>query len=306
MRVSLIIIALALLSLPAGAQDKAAEAKRLFKAGRDLMKVGKIEQACQRFEQSRILATTIGVLLNLADCNEQLGRLQKASLLWRESVDLLRRANDGRLKIAEQRLEAIQEAIPTVEVRLTGDTPEGTQIRIGDLVIDASRPPFPVPLDTGEHTVTITAPGHHDNSATIVLDKGDARALSMRVGPPTDGSTTPVPIGPEPGEDSDMSGQSIAAITLMAIGGAGVVAWAVSGALYIADASTVDEQCTADGFCETQAGADAGERGKTLGVINTVSLIVGVTATLVGVVLYVTDDDPQSARLELAPLRLRF
>ncbi len=52
------------------------EADRLFQEGRDLLAAGKPDEACAKFELSiKKDPRAVGTLLNLALCNERLGKL---------------------------------------------------------------------------------------------------------------------------------------------------------------------------------------------------------------------------------------
>ena len=61
----------------AQAEDQAA-ARALFAEGRALMKASKYAEACPKLEAARKLFTSAGILLNLADCHEKIGRAASA------------------------------------------------------------------------------------------------------------------------------------------------------------------------------------------------------------------------------------
>ncbi len=61
----------------AQAEDRAA-ARALFDEGRQLMAAERYDAACPKFEAARKLAQSTGVLLNLGECYERLGRTASA------------------------------------------------------------------------------------------------------------------------------------------------------------------------------------------------------------------------------------
>src|SRR5262245_57013841 len=90
-----------LIALPAFADepDRAAEAKAAFLQGRDAGKQAGLGAALDHFKRSQDLAPTPGALFNLAQCEEQLGKLASALGHFQELVPRLP-ADDPRVEIA--------------------------------------------------------------------------------------------------------------------------------------------------------------------------------------------------------------
>src|ERR1700733_8879705 len=63
------IAIVAALAAPARAQS--AEADVLFREGKQLLKAGNIAEACDKLDASDRLESSVGTLLNLADCREK-------------------------------------------------------------------------------------------------------------------------------------------------------------------------------------------------------------------------------------------
>jgi hypothetical protein len=97
----------------------------------------------------------------------------------------------------------------------------------------------------------------------------------------------------------------VAGYVIGATGIACAVVWAATGIVYLEDQSTVEDLCS-DGFCSEQRGVDAGNRGKRLGVVNTVMAAAAVGLTGVGLILVLTapDDKTPSAALVVRPAGL--
>src|ERR1043165_7438851 len=69
---------------PAHAQSKA-QAEVLFRRGVELMDAGKVDEACDAFEDSQKLDPVTSTLLNLAACREKRGQLATAWGLFLEA-----------------------------------------------------------------------------------------------------------------------------------------------------------------------------------------------------------------------------
>ncbi|MFO0567610.1 MAG: hypothetical protein U0263_18270 [Polyangiaceae bacterium] len=59
----------------------ATAAEALFNAGRDAVKAGDYPTACAKFRESNRLDPAPGTVLNLADCEEHLGHVDRVDLV---------------------------------------------------------------------------------------------------------------------------------------------------------------------------------------------------------------------------------
>src|SRR6185369_4715015 len=92
----------------ASSSDKAA-AEALFDEGRRLAQAGKFAEGCPKLEASQKLDPALGTLLNLADCNEKLGKTASAWAQYREATSLARAAGSAeREKFASDRSKALE------------------------------------------------------------------------------------------------------------------------------------------------------------------------------------------------------
>src|SRR5687768_16376436 len=76
----------------AQAEDQAA-ARVMFEQGRELMKAGQYAAACPKLEAARKLYTSAGILLNMADCHEKIGKTASAWTEFGEAVTVATRTN---------------------------------------------------------------------------------------------------------------------------------------------------------------------------------------------------------------------
>jgi tetratricopeptide (TPR) repeat protein len=109
----------------------ATEAGRIFLEGRELAKLGRFEEACALFTRSYELDPALGTAVNLADCLEREGQLERA---W-ELFDVVARNSQNvqsRARLARQRADALQARLATVIIKLHEPRAPGLSVRIGD------------------------------------------------------------------------------------------------------------------------------------------------------------------------------
>lgn len=170
-RVALVPLALAAslgVSRVARAADPVAEA--MFQEAAGLMGEGRLAEACPKLETSQKREARSGTLLLLASCHEQLGRSATAWVEYKDAIGLAKREgrqdNEDKAtalaqalepKLSRLRLDAPQ-AEPGVELALELD---GAPVSLGSLI----------PVDPGDHTLKISAPGRKDRSITVSVGK---------------------------------------------------------------------------------------------------------------------------------------
>jgi hypothetical protein len=107
------------------------EAGEIFLQGRELVKLGRFDEACALFARSYELDPALGTAVNLADCLERQGRLKRAWALF----DVVARNSQNvqsRARLARQRADALQARLAIVIIKLREPAPPGLSIRIGD------------------------------------------------------------------------------------------------------------------------------------------------------------------------------
>lgn len=130
-------------------------AERMYERGRAQLASGETAAACDSFAESNRLVPGTGILLNLAACHEQLGRLASAWVEFREAMVAIRReGRPDREHYASERLASIEARLAfltiTVPEEPAGDPP------IVELDAHAlGRPTWgvAVPVDAGAHRV---------------------------------------------------------------------------------------------------------------------------------------------------------
>src|SRR5262245_33088503 len=111
-----------------GQSDRAA-AEVLFQEGRKAMKRQDYAVACPKLEESLRLDRAPGTLLNLAECEDKLGKLASAWQRFDELVQTLKR-DDPRFKRAQRRATELDKALPRVTIQLGAGASTDKSVRI--------------------------------------------------------------------------------------------------------------------------------------------------------------------------------
>jgi hypothetical protein len=171
-RAAWLVLALSLpLSRAAAAQDTT-KADETFHAGRELMKDGKLAEACPKFEESQKADPASGTLLALAYCQELSGLLASAHANYLAAATLA--ASEGKLdrqKAAADRAEILSKRVSTLVLVVPEHLARQAGLRIKRDGIDVERSLFntPMPLNGGTHSVEVTAPGRERWAGVITL-----------------------------------------------------------------------------------------------------------------------------------------
>jgi hypothetical protein len=321
LRVALVASALLAAPLPALAQagDKAA-AESLFQAGRELMNQKRYADACPKFAESQKLDPSAGTSLNLGQCYEALGKTASAWAEYKAGAGIAHtqgrteqeaKANEFAAKL-EPRLSKLRIDLGPDAGGIAGLVVkrDGVEVGRGSLGIG-------IAVDPGDHTITASAPGYKEWSATTRLGtEHDARSVvvtgltkeAVAVVPPA-GAGAPPAVGagqPPPPAAPPASGSSTMRTTGWILGGAGVVGLgvgAVLGGLAMSQAGNAknDPTLCPNKVCTTAGRAEIdGANGKALG--STIGFIAGGALLATGVVLLVVSGP--SAKKEAAQASL--
>lgn len=269
-------------------------AESLFREAREDMKRGEPQQACPKFEQSYRLAPAIGTLLNLALCEEQLGRIATAWKKLHEFVAMVPEG-DARLPFAKQKISELAPQLPKISIHLGGDG-EGT-IQLDGIELGGGREMI-VPVDPGEHTLVVTTRTGEREETRITLARSEQRdVLLVFPQPPPEPASSRTsepsllvePAAHPGGTQVGSAGAGRRANTertlgyvVGALGIAGVLTSGGFGLAAIHEQGIVHRHCT-DYRCADQEGADAARAGARYQTAADVAFLSGVLALGVGV-----------------------
>jgi len=164
----------------AGAEDS--DASRLFDEGRTLVIAGRFAEACPKLEQSQRLEPRLGTQLNVAFCQERLGKVATAWLGFQQALSTARRGGDvARETFAQGRIDALEPRVPWLRVR-AGAAADQLTVQLDGVPLAPSRWGQELPLDPGEHALLAARGGDEYWRATVVL--AESQHVDISVPPP--------------------------------------------------------------------------------------------------------------------------
>ena len=172
-----------------GVAGASPESDKLFHEGKDLLKAGKLAEACDAFARSQELLPRVGTLLNLGDCREKQGQTATAWAVFLEAKVLASRSRDksdalmpAKLAEATKRAAALQLELAYVTLTIAPDRRvEGLVIKRNGTVVDPATWNTPVPLDPGDYVIEASAPKHQPWSITQPLSPRERVAVVVEV-----------------------------------------------------------------------------------------------------------------------------
>ncbi len=314
-------LATALLAAPLSAQaqgsDKAA-AESLFQEGKELLKQGKTSEACPKFAESQRLEASVGTLLNLARCYEQLGRTASAWATYKEAATLARSVGQTereREAAAKNFASKLEPRLSRLRIEAQG-APAGVVIKRDGAVVGQASLGSAIAVDPGEHIVEATAPGFEPWSTKVTVGaEADTKSVTVPALVPAAGKEASGGAqGAETAGDAGTSGASGGASTgssggsgmrtaAFVVGGVGVVALGVGGVLgglAASDAGQLEKRCP-KGAC----GKDDQpllEGARTKATVSTIGIGVGAAALGAGVVLFFLSRSPSKEAAQKAQI----
>lgn len=278
---------LALAAGPVHAQepvDKQAEA--LFVQGREALASKDFAVACERFRLSNQLVRRPSVLVNLAQCEEALGRLATAFSYWQQGLALLE-PSDARFAVARERTEALDPRVPRLVLRTASSFPSSAVVKLDGTPLLATDLGSPICVDPGAHDLVVEVPGRRDRHKQVVAHEGARIEVLLQPG------EDPVPApprtrAPEPAADFPRSGRAkpTAAWVAAGFGAAGLLTATITGSMLVSKKSTIDARCP-DRRCDGQ-GMDAIDQANRLMTINSIGWGVGLLGAGLATWLFVS------------------
>jgi hypothetical protein len=273
------LAALALLSTNALADttDKAG-AIAAFDEATQLMKVGDLESACAKYQESYTLEPQLGTLLHLGNCQEKAARLASAWSAFRDAADWAKKTGDKRYALAEERAKALEPRLSRLQLTVPTDLPEDATIERNGKVLPSSMYRSAMPLDQGRYEITVKAPGYQTWTGTVELTK-EAQLVNLGVPnlqkvpePVVAPSPSEQPVEPEP----SLVARKWPALVTGGVALAGGVVWGVFGIQSIQDKANAQN---ATGLTQWQLQQEAYNDG-TVATVGMIVAGVGAVATV--------------------------
>lgn len=280
-----------LLAAEPSISDKAT-ARSLFEEARGLVAEGKVEQACPKFKGSYDLDPGAGSAFHLADCYEKTGKIASAWVLFLEVAVLMRDAGDREKEAAaRQRANTLAPRLSRLNIQVPKEhVVDGlTVVRDGEKVNSASWN-TPLPVDPGEHTVTVSAPGREAWTTVVIIEGEGVTEKTVVPQLPAQSPAAPTTssaVSTDAAVDSGgLEGQKM---TGLIVGGSGLLVFGVGTFLgFRAKSSYDDSEAFCNGNVCTQQGLDIRSDARSDANVATIVGGLGLAAMVGGAVMYFT------------------
>ncbi|WP_394841626.1 PEGA domain-containing protein [Pendulispora brunnea] len=324
--VAALLLASVAAATPVRAQSSSAPAEALYREGQRLMAAGDVHNACIKFAESQRLEPATGTLINLAGCHEKEGKTASA---WAEYVEATataaRSGQRDREKYAKERAEALEKKLRTLVVA-AATAPQGTEVKLDGLPFGSGAIGTPLPVDPGEHEVTVSAPRKKTWTQRVNLEPGPG-TTRLDVPPFEDmpAEKPAVAAAPQSQETATSNDVDLEAVRTarqkrtigLVVGGAGVLALG-AGVFFGLRAKAFDDKSgrehdsavrygaqgdIANTDVQNKAATDDYNSAKTSQTIAIVSGAAGAVALGVGIYLFATSKEPRpSSAARVTPL----
>ena len=277
---------LALAPLAQAQSSNAAIAETAFTRGKELMAEGKPAEACPKFEESHRLDPSVGALLNLGRCYEQLGRTASAWVRYKEAATLARSLGQTeRETVARDQAKALEPKLSRVRIEATKRI-EGMRVTRNGEEVGVALLGDPLPVDPGKLKIEVTAPNYSSWSTEIEVGKeADLKTLLI-----------PELKAEQTGGGTGSSGPGGLRMAAFVAAGVGIGALGVGG---VFGGLAIKERGAADASCPNKSCDDAGfahiETAQSRAVVSTIGVAMGAAALGTSVVLFLVSR-PSSAK----------
>lgn len=245
-------------------------ARERFFAGRELMSLGRIAEACVEFEASRQLEPGIGTDLNLADCWERLGRFLPAHDLFQSAAEAADLAGQtDRAVVARERAQSLAGRLPRLSIRVESPVP-GQRVELDGDPVNPADWGRSLRVEPGAHEIVVHAPDRASwsvqlslppQAASVQVDvprlqptsSAEKPPRSTVVAPQSEASSSAAPSSaPDAAEDDERRhprGRTVPALTLATAGVGGLLFGTVSLVQYAQRNTDAKDICPSSRGC---------------------------------------------------------
>jgi hypothetical protein len=317
------------LSLSSSAEEPTSEDKalaaQLFQEGEKLMAAGDASAACPKYGESERRDPQLGTLLQLAACQEKIGKTASAWICYKDAAELAARRNaagttEAREQVARARAAALESNVSTLSVVVAQTDGASLDIRKDGELVDHAAWGSAWPLDPGKYTITAQAKGKKPfvkvvevttGAAKIEvtippLEYGEATATPASTAATTGTATTPTAGTPPALPERSTKGDQQRMLGYVA-GGIGVVSVGI-GVVFGLRVNTLEEQrdavCPSGLRCtmaEAQYIAHLNDDARANAVACNVAVLLGAAAVAGGAALVLTAPSGRSPISAAAP-----
>jgi hypothetical protein len=279
-------------SQDARAQDDTAAvvaSTTLFREARELLAQGRTVEACGKFSESYRLQNEPGILLNLAQCEEKLGRTASAWVHYGELEMLARRKSQPeREAFAHKKVQELEPLLSKLKIDVATQEQraaivlEYDGIRLGQASWSSE-----IPVDPGEHRLQASAPGYTPFLARLTIAQAGVQRVSvpkLALLPEASPELRPPP--PPFGEPAKTSALRTIALPVL-IGGLVVTGGGLAFGLVAKLENDKARRNDCGPLTCSMAGVERIDRASTWATWSTATTIVGGALAVTGIVLLI-------------------
>ena len=209
MRVLALACALFFVPLASAHAQSASEqslARDQFREGVRASREQEWPEAVEAFQRSLELAPRPMTIMNLAGALAQVGQLVEAAEAYRMFLSEATSGAAARVRgEAQTQLDALEGRIPHVRLQIHGRLDSDT-VTLDEYQLSAAAVGSPLPVDPGEHTLTITRDGFDPRAVTFTAREGVESEVVLEAWPDLSASLEgPDPLAPPPPRDGNHS-----------------------------------------------------------------------------------------------------
>lgn len=177
-------------SAPVLSQDKQRDpvaAEALYLSGRKLVSEDNWAEGCAKFRASLELNPAASTMINIARCSEHEGKLIEAFVDYRRAAQLNQdTVGDERKRqldqVVKDGIAALESKLARVQLQVS-NPPPGLEIKRDGRSLPTATLGETIPVEPGEHTFVVTAPGYRPEKRTISLEQGEQTAIEIALVP---------------------------------------------------------------------------------------------------------------------------
>lgn len=317
-RLSLLLVAAALVSAPASAEPSDADRRRaeaLFQQARALMNDGAFAEACAKLADAQRIDPGEGTALALAVCYEKEDRVATALEAFRRARESAAKSGRAdRVAFADRRIAELARVVSRLVVAPQDAELDGLAIRVAGREWPREKWGAAIECDGGEYVVEATAPGRAPFRVTVsVRARGDEVRVAIpslgavpslgAIAPPGAPQAPPVTAAPRPAPPEAPS-PSLRPLAAGALAGVAIAAGVV-GTYYGLRASSklqdARNQCHGNQCSPTGLALD--DESKTAGTISTAAFgLCAVGLTTAAILYFSAPRAPASGALRVVPV----
>lgn len=299
-------------------QAEVDRAVALGREGRELYEAGRFADALEKFRSAERIAHSPVLVLHVARCERNLGRLVAARSAYAavvlEELPPGAPAPFAAAKAdAERELSSLDPRVPRVRLEVAGEGPT-TRVILDGVVLAAAVRAEPVLVDPGDHVVAVVDGASRTERSFRAVEGAPVMTIELAA----DGATPPpgaapppratLPVAPPPTEvePRNSEGTLVPGLVALGIGVVGLGVGTATGLVAASETSDIESRC--EGTSCLRSDQDQADGARTMATVSTIGFVVGGVGVATGVVLLIAlsgDGDPAAARrgpsLAIAP-----